>query len=173
MITEFTEDIKKGEIGETIFKEDFLEFLGLRYINIAHSFQVIDGDFLLGSNKKYEIKSNYKDDGQIIIEEYSNYNKGLGSVTPGWFYRSKADIIVFISKNTRTMIFLPFTEEFKQYYKNISSQYELHYNRISYHDGNLWQSAFKKIPLFVLKGFYSVYKKEYSNLLELENLLRR
>lgn len=61
-MTDFLEDIKRGKIGEVIFKEDFLDFLNIHYEDVSgcQRFQIIDTDFIakIGS---YEIKLNYTD----------------------------------------------------------------------------------------------------------------
>ena len=158
--TQFKADIKKGRIGEDIFIQDFLDFLNIKYKDVTgvQGFQVIDSDFLLKIGM-YEIKANYRDDKKIIIEEYTNINENLSPISLGWFYKSKADMLVFISKDTRAMILLPFTQTFKTYYEGIKDKYELRRNRISQHNGRSWQSAFRIIPLIDLSGYFAYYKK--------------
>lgn len=160
MITNFAKDIKRGKIGEDIFENDFLKFLNINYENVSgkQGFQIIDTDYLakIGS---YEIKTNYKDNNIIVVEEYTNINKDLGKISLGWLYKSKADIFVFISKDTRIMILLPNTEDFKVYYEDIKSSYQLIRNKITLSGNNKWQSAFRKIPLKALNGYFSFYKK--------------
>lgn len=158
----FFDSITSGKPGENIFKEDFLDFLNINYIDVTecHKFQIIDSDFI-SKIGLYEIKANYKDDKKIIIEEYTNINENLGKVSYGWFYKSKSDLIIFISLKTRTMIFIPFTDSFKKFYKDISKKIELKYNKFSFNPKTKtkWQSAFKIINLDDIKGFFSVYKK--------------
>lgn len=158
--TSFQKDIYRGKIGETIFINDFLDFLKIKYENVTEkqSFQIIDSDFLAKIGT-YEIKTNYRDDKILIIEEYTNINEILAPVSMGWFYKSKADILVFISKNTRTMILLPFTDEFKRHYETIKEKFALCKNKISQHNGRQWQSAFRRIPLEALSGYFSMYKR--------------
>lgn len=159
-MTEFLEDVARGKTGEDIFKEDFLEFLNINYIDVtgSQSFQVIDTDFITKIGM-YEIKTNYRDDEQLIIEEYTNVNSQYCKVSLGWLYKTRADLLIFISKKTRVMIFLPFTEKFKENYKNIRENTELIRNKVSNHNGNKWQSAFRKVPFSMLQGYISVYKK--------------
>ena len=158
--TNFKDDIQKGKIGENIFKEDFIEFLNINYIDVTgcQQFQIIDADFL-SKIGLYEIKCNYKDNKQIIIEEYTNINKNLGNISYGWFYKSKADLIVFISKITRAMIMIPFTNNFKNKYECIKNNHRLIKNKISYYKNNKWQSAFRIIKLDSINGFFSYYKR--------------
>jgi hypothetical protein len=158
--TSFQDDIAKGKIGEVIFIEDFLNFLHINYQDVTgiQGFQIIDSDFLAKIGR-YEIKANYKDDKYLIIEEFTNANEQLSPKSLGWFYKSKADILVFISKETRAMILLPFTDEFKSHYESIKEEFELRMNKISQHNGRMWQSAFRRIPLQKLNGFFAYYKK--------------
>lgn len=103
---------------------------------------------------------NYKDNECLILEEYTNINEALGKKSFGWLYKSKADLLAFVSKKTRTIIFLPFTQKFKDNYYKIREQTEQKVNKISYDKkGNKWQSAFRVVPFELLKGYISVYKK--------------
>lgn len=157
----FNELIDYGKIGEEIFKNEFLDFLQIKYTDVTNcqQFQIIDSDFITKIGL-YEIKLNYKDDKVLIFEDYTNINESLNKLSLGWFYKTKADLIVFISKSTHTMVFLPFTENFKNHYEKIKEKYELIKNKISYGDnGGRWQSAFRKIPFSDLSGYISVYKK--------------
>ena len=81
----FNDDVKRGNIGEIIFEEDFLSFLGIKFqdVTLSQGYQVIDSDFLAKIGL-YEIKTNYKDNKQIIIEEFGNHNTKLGRISPGW-----------------------------------------------------------------------------------------
>jgi hypothetical protein len=158
--TDFYEDIQKGKIGENIFKEDFLDFLQVKYQDVTNrqAFQIIDSDFLTKIGL-YEIKTNYKDNEILIFEDYTNYNKELGKISLGWIYKTKADLVIFISKTTRKMIFLPMTEKFKNHYSFIRKNTNLITNQITIKDNNKWQSAFRKVPFKLLEGYISVYEK--------------
>jgi hypothetical protein len=158
--TDFFNDIARGKIGEQIFVDDFLKFLSIEYEDVTscQKFQVMDSDFLAKIGT-YEIKTNYKDDQVLIFEDYTNINEKLGKISLGWIYKTQSDIIVFISKKTRTMIFLPFTDKFKEYYSVIRDSTELVENRISTKNSSRWQSAFRRVPFDMLNGFISVYKK--------------
>jgi hypothetical protein len=163
-ITSFTDDIKKGVAGEIIFQQDFLDFLGINYQNVTgcQQYQVIDTDYLTKIGT-YEIKSNYKDNDKLIFEEYTNYNAELGKISLGWLYKTTADLIVFVSKDSRTMIFLPFTEAFKLHYATIRDETKLNMNRVTVYGNCKWQSAFRIVPFELLNGFISVYVKKNSN----------
>jgi hypothetical protein len=162
--TDFFNDITRGKVGEQIFVDDFLKFLSIEYEDVTdcQKFQVIDSDFLAKIGT-YEIKTTYKDNNVIIIEEYTNINKELGKISLGWVYKTQADIIVFVSKKSRTMIFLPFTDRFKEQYAFIRDNTELIKNRISTKNNSRWQSAFRRVPFDMLTGFISVYKKLETN----------
>lgn len=158
--TDFQADIKRGKIGEAIFKEDFLEFLEIEYEDITgcQKFQAIDTDFKARIGL-YEVKLNYKDDRILFIEEYTNVNESLCPISKGWFYKTKADLVIFISKKTRVMVVVPFTDRFKEYYEFIKEDYNLCRNKVSIGNGRKWQSAFRRIPLDTLAGYYSMYKR--------------
>lgn len=159
-ITDFNKDIKRGKVGEQIFIDDFLKFLNINYEDVTgkQGFQIIDNDFVAKIGM-YEVKANYKDNKQIIIEEYTNCNESFGKLSYGWFYKSKADTVVFISKDTRAMILIPFTDIFKAYYEKIKDNYSLIKNRVSQRGNNRWQSAFRIIPLSAINGYFAYYKK--------------
>lgn len=159
-ITNFQSDIKRGKPGEQIFIDDFLEFLHMNYRDVTgvQGFQVIDTDFKSPVGL-CEIKTNYKDDRQIVIEEFGNVNPAFGEIKPGWFYKSKANTLVFISKSTRMMVLIPFTDIFKNHYESIKNKYTLKWNDVSENRGNHWQSAFRKIPLDSINGYFSFYQR--------------
>jgi len=163
--TSFYKDIRAGAPGEQIFIDDFLKFLSVSYENVTQKqgFQVIDTDFVAMS-RYYEIKTNYKDDNKIIVEEYTNINQSLSPISKGWFYKSKADCLVFISKATRAMILVPFNDKFKSHYESIKDNYGLINNKITIHNGSKWQSAFRKIPLDAISGYFSLYRKTQGEL---------
>jgi len=155
--TDFIADIGKGKAGELIFREDFPEFLNINYEDVTgcQKFQIIDSDFIAKIGL-YEIKTNYKDNKILIFEDYTNINN---PVSLGWVYKTKADVIIFLSKETRTMVFLPFNEGFKDHYKYIRDNTSLVKNKITIHNGNQWQSAFRRVPFEMLKGYISIYRK--------------
>ena len=164
MTTSFEEDKKRGKSGEQIFKEDFLDFLGIHYDDVTgcQQFQVIDTDYLTKIGT-YEVKANYKDNKILIFEDWSN----LEYRTYGWIYKTTADLIVFVSKKTRTMIFLPFTDRFKAHYKYIRENTELIRNRPTRAaNGNVWVSAYRKVPFDMLDGFISIYKRKQTKIAE-------
>lgn len=156
----FYEDIKRGKMGEKIFQEDFLDFLNVEYKNVTGSqaFQIIDTDFITKIGR-YEIKMNYKDNFYLIFEDYTNINENLCKKSLGWIYKTKADVIVFVSRETRDMIFLPFNEKFKKHYSFIRENTFLERNKISTKNNLQWQSAFRRVPFEMLKGYISYFKK--------------
>ncbi len=162
----FENSINFGKIGESIFETDFLSFLGLKYKNVSENktYQISDTDFI-SENKNgcsFEVKLNYKDDNNLIIEEYTNINENLGKISFGWFYKCKSDFIVFISKKTRIMIFLKFDNDFKKHYEIIKENYKLINNDITEHNNQKWQSAYRRIPIKSLLGYLSYFKKSNS-----------
>lgn len=161
MTTNFYMDIKKGKTGEKIFKEDYLEYNKIKYKDVStiKCYQKLDVDFITES-ESYEIKSNYKDNEWLYLEEFTNINRLLGDINLGWLAKCKATTIVFISKQSRDMIFLKFNNEFKTRYKEIRKDYHLFRNDISYRYDMKWQSAYRYIPLYEFEGLYKKYNKQ-------------
>lgn len=154
-------DIEKGISGESIFENDYLRFLNMSYTNVTKSpvYQSIDIDYISDAGT-FDIKNSYRDNKIIIIEDYTNVNTSLGDKSYGWFYKSQAETIVFISEITRAMILVPFTKEFKNHYENIKNDFRLQNNKISINrNGDKWQSAYRRIPLRVMDGYFAYYKK--------------
>lgn len=160
--TYFKEDIKKGKIGELIFKEDFLDHLNINYKDVTNhqAFQIIDTDYLASIGGKIEVKTNYKDDKHLILEDYTHYDPEGHEYNQGWLYRSEANLFAFVSKNTRTIVFLPNTAQFKRHYlRDVKKHVPLILNRPSRKNNNVWRSAFRKVPFEFLRGYISIYKK--------------
>jgi hypothetical protein len=159
----FDDWIKRGRIGEMIFKEDFLDFLRIKYKDVTgcQQFQVIDTDYLASIGGKIEVKSNYKDNKQLVIEEHSNCDPLYGRITPGWFEKTEANLIVFVSKDTRLMVFMPMTERLRVFYRSIKHKFREERNGVSFRSdsSSRWQSSFRRVPFSALRGFLSVYKK--------------
>jgi len=158
--TSMIDDVGKGREVELIFKEDFLNFLGIEYVDVTgcQKFQAIDTDFK-STIGLYEIKNTYKDNRQVVIEEFTNINPDLCPISKGWFYKTKSDLVVFVSYKTRVMVLVPFTVEFKAHYESIKENYRLCRNSVTTKGANRWQSAIRFIPLDDIKGYYSMYKK--------------
>jgi hypothetical protein len=161
--TSFANDIKKGKVGEQIFKDDFLEHLNIKYKDVTgnQAFQVIDTDYLASIGNKIEVKANYRDDNKLYIEDYSHWEPDNYELRNGWLIESKADLLVFISKKTRTHILLPNTPKFKKHYADVvKKSTSIIPNKISRnYRGESWQSWFRVVPFDLLKGFISIYKK--------------
>lgn len=156
----FKEMINTAKEGEKIFEEDFLQHKKIKYENVSTiiSYQKLDIDFVT-ENNSYEIKSNYKDNGWLFLEEFNNCNSKLGQISFGWLRKSKASKIVFVSIKTRNMIILNFNKDFKERYMIVRNQYPTRINEISTHNGRKWQSSYKYIPLEEFNGMYYKYQK--------------
>jgi hypothetical protein len=158
----FEESIAKGKIGEIIVKEDFLEFLNIKYQDVTgcQQFQVIDTDYLATIGGRLEVKTSYKDNKELIIEDYTDYRPELGKTSLGWFEKTQANLILFVSKTTRAIVFMPMTQRLKVHYWKIRNDFQLVRNmKTSNRYGDTWQSAYRRIPFSALHGFVSVYKK--------------
>jgi len=151
--TEFSTDIKKGKVGEQIFKEDFLDFLKLKYEDVSgcQSFQIqgVDFCFPLG---RVDIKNSYKShDNTIIIEEYSDQTLKK----KGWFDKSTAHLFIFVDPKTRHMVFVPNTKELHTWYNENKLRWDLCFNKVSYSKNGEWQSSFRVVGLdYIPHSFY-------------------
>lgn len=158
----FDDWIKKGRIGELIVKEDFLDFLHIKYEDVTgcQKFQVIDTDYLTSVGGKIEVKSSYKDNKELVIEAFTDYRPEIGKQRVGWFEKTEANLLIFVSPKSRVMVFLPMTEHFKVYFRSIENNHQLIRNiPTKSKEGSVWQSAYRRIPFSALRGFLSVYKR--------------
>jgi len=157
MTTSFEEDQKRGKKGEQIFKEDYLDFLGIKYEDVSEdkAYQQEGFDFVTDIGN-YEVKANYRDNQLLIFEEWYKHE-----TVPGWIYTTQADVIVFVSLTTRTMIILPLTDRFRYEYEYIKLEVDLQINEPSAgHYQQKWTSSFRKIPFDMLTGYISAYKRK-------------
>lgn len=163
MSTSFNSDITKGQVGEKIFVEDYLIPNNINFIDVSSddSYQKDDVDFITES-EVIEVKANYNDNGWITIEEFTNVEPQLGPISPGWYSKTKATKIVFVSKKTRDMIILDWNVEFKKRYEEVKEDYCLKRNQITKYEnsGKTRQGAFRTINLEEFTGMYCIYKKE-------------
>ena len=158
----FEESIAKGKVGELIVKQDFLDFLNIKYQDVTNcqQFQVIDTDYLASVGGRLEVKSNYKDKKELVIEDFTDYRPEIGKTSLGWFEKTQANLIIFVSPTTRAMIFMPMTQRLKMHYWKIRNEYQLIRNMATTNKySDVWQSAYRRIPFSALRGFISVYKK--------------
>lgn len=139
-----------GGRSESIFIDDFINFLGLSYRDVRDNdiYRGMDVDFLV-DDKKFEVKNN-SDYKNILIQEYKDYEKKI----LGWFYTSKADYFVFIMPD-RKMIILKNSVDFKIYYKN-----SIKNKKITKKDYVIMgKSLFYKVPISKMYGFIAVFNR--------------
>lgn len=158
----FFNDVKRGSIGEQIFREDFLDFLGINHIDVSGSqkFQALGVD-LKTDLGFFEVKSNYRNNHFLNIEDFSNFNEELGPIKKGWFYTTKAKVLVFVSPDTRAMIIVPFTMQFKCRFESLKHGFQRIPNKISRRGDAAWQSSFILLDLNYFEGFFTYYKKDW------------
>jgi len=169
----FNEFVHKGKIGELIFEEDYLIPNEITYENVTDDVNARKSGYDFNTSAgKFEVKTNYKDDEYLILEDQENCNPTLSKISPGWMAKTKADFIVFVSNKTRTLIFLEYSDRFKHHYRHsISGTYPSIKNAISERNGRKWQSSYKKIPFSELSDFIRVYSKSGFTTLELDGIL--
>lgn len=108
-----------GKIGEQMVT-DFFESHGEKVIDVSGDmrYQQIDVDFVI-RNTKIEVKTDLKmlKTGNIFLEFSKDRKTGN---YPSWFYKSKADVIIFIDTNQRVMRVYRYSE-----LKQISDTYPM------------------------------------------------
>ena len=155
MITDFYSDIERGKPAETAFAVCFLNFLRIPFTDVSNvrSYQKDDIDFVTPIGT-FEVKGNYKGAGVLIFEDYTNNNLELGVESLGWVYKTKADQVVFVDEPNKYFVIILWTSDFKEHYESIKNRYKLNSNRITTHGNRQWQSAFRRIPLTAIDGWY-------------------
>ncbi len=154
----FNESKKYGKKQQDIFQSEFLEFLKLKFQDVSDKQQYyVEGIDFKSTYGPVDVKtqSYYKG---IIIEEWSDYPN-----LDGWYYKTKAKLIVYVRPKTRSMIILPFTEAFKELYEEIKDNYEIIPNDKSVKDKSEWRSAYRVVPFNDITGFYAIYHKPYTD----------
>lgn len=150
--TNFYNDLAKGETGEDRFSK-WCKGRGWYCVDVTKEnlFRKDKIDFLIYATGlgcvTVDVKDSYKDNGQLVIEECTNYpNKD------GWLYTSKANFVVFTSE--QTFIWLDMREgKFLEWWKRNNYNYQLHDNKRTTKDGRTWQSAFRVVPLEEIRQF--------------------
>lgn len=151
--TTWDNSLNKGKIKEQIFKEDFLDYLEIGFIDVSmeKDYQKAGIDFLSQCLSGIDVKS-YNDNGYISLEEMSIVEKDV----KGWMYISKAKFFVFVSIQTRTMLILKNNNSFQEWWSENKSEFELRTNQTT-RGNNTWHSQYRNVPLKNLN--ISWYKK--------------
>ena len=162
---DFSRDVLRGKSGELLFKRDFLDHLMIDYKDVTgdKSSQKIGIDFITSAGS-YEVKSIFTDVRLkrlwLPFEEYSNYRRDCGLITDGWFKTTEADILVFAMVKRGSLIFVPLSKDFKRYYnKVLVKKTKFVLGDKSVKGDNEWYSAYRKVFLRDIRGYYSHYKK--------------
>lgn len=147
----FKKNLIAGTTKESIFIDDFLNFLYVPYIDTRNNpnYRKIGVDFVLYGNIKAEVKSTSSKD-YIYIQEYKIMADNKRKL--GWFYTSKCDLFIFVNTN-REIIILKNDNNFKMYYESVIKK-----NHPLKQIGNLLLREVKKTAL---GGFASIYKKVF------------
>jgi hypothetical protein len=150
----FEKCITEGKICEALFSDHYLTPFGLQVADVTNikQYQKIGADFIASLGHKWECKGNYRDNLEIIIEDWSDYRPEINQFIPGWFFTSTADVIVSISKKTVNVVGMKRSKKLVDDYNKIKNYYRLIRNDISYDlRGNVWRSAFRVIPCEIIK----------------------
>jgi len=152
---DWEDSLRKGKIKEQIFKEDFLEYFTIGYIDISN--QKKEYDLEVKELVSVDVKS-YKDNGTIPIEEMSI----VETKKSGWFYSSPAKYFAFVSSSTRTMLLLKNDDALHKWYKDNIDRFESNSETklrtdSTNRNGRRWHSTHRNIPLAELNIAW--YKK--------------
>lgn len=148
---DFHQDIEKGIPGEEMYIQ-YLINNNIHYVDVRSEkdYRKMDVDFLVGEKERMvDVKTNYKDNDQLIFETYGNCEPKYGKKTDGWAYTSWAEYFVFISLDTGKMIEVVNDTQFYFWFKFIAMTKHLNRNKDSYNKktGSKWQSAYIKLDL--------------------------
>jgi hypothetical protein len=146
--------IEANKIAETKFEEFWNKRKNCKVINVTNIpyYRNKDIDFIVSGTTFYgtfEVKNNYKiKNKNIIIELFDNVDPNLGEIRVGWYYYSKADYFIFMSKTTNYFIKIKNNKEFRCWFDEIHFNYPLIPNTPNFNKktGKIQQSAFKSIP---------------------------
>jgi len=144
LTTNFVTDNIKGQTKERKFKlwcarrNIQVQDLTRRHLTYDFVVQILDRKF------KVDVKSWTKPD-KLVVEEFHD----LTSQKPGWFHTSEADYIVYVNHDRLIWMNL---EKARRIHNQIYRSYDLIKNRPTRGKyGDVWQSAFRYIPLHELK----------------------
>jgi len=163
--TIWEQDLKKGKVKEEIFKEDFLHFLDIGFIDVSNDkeYQKKDVDLVLQKVMgNIDVKS-YKDRNYISLEEMNCVESGR----KGWMYESEANFFVFVSTNTRAMLILKNDKELQNWWQINKTRFQLKTNETKSKD-SIWHSQYRNIPLKELNIMWVKKNNQYKKPPELK-----
>lgn len=147
----YKNDIELGKTGENIFTK-FMINRNIEYVDVSNNnnFYQFDADYLIKKDneyKWYDVKFNYKNDNQLILETFFNCNLQYGKIRKGWVFTSWSDYFIFISDTQ--LINLSNSESFQEWLKKNVNQYHLYKNKPTHDEKRnyWWQGAYIRIPL--------------------------
>lgn len=151
--TTWNNSLNKGKIKEQIFKEDFLNYFEIGFIDVSleKDYQRAGVDIISQCLSGIDVKS-YNDNKYISLEEMSIVERNV----KGWIYTSKAKFFVFVSIQTRTMLILKNNDSFQKWWNENKSKFKLKTNQTT-KDNDTWHSQYRNVPLKNLN--VSWYKK--------------
>jgi len=140
--TDFATDYETGDIGVKTFLD---HFKGQLISEVPYE-RKEEYDYKVNGTK-YEIKTNFKDDGMLVIEEWNSRAENV----KGWIVTSKSDFIVFVSKTTGMMLMYP-TKTLQDWYRDnhdwIRTSIPLHKNKKTNGNyGDQWTGEYRRIPI--------------------------
>ena len=156
-VTEFSADITKGERGELIFKQDYLDVFNIKYKDVSKEKHCQKKGFDFYTNRgTYEVKNTWNGGRNIIIEESTDIL--CDPVKKGWIYTTEARVIAFIHEATRKMLLLHRTDLFMFHYGLIKEDFKVKINDVSTNwRGDDWQSSFRVVPIKAIEKYTKYY----------------
>lgn len=138
--TNFWNDLSKGQKGEKMFA-DFVKQCGCFCI---HTDLICPFDYYLFDNScekwyKVDVKANYKSDGQLVFEQWSDVGKKRG-----WVHDQSVDVWVFINPDSGDMVWVN-APAVRDRWLIIREEHPMILNSIN--SRNAYQSAFISIPI--------------------------
>ncbi len=157
----FEADIARGNKGERLFVEKFLQYFNIECDNVSQNpiYQRKGYDFIT-SLGNIEVKTRSgKDVDTLCIEEYSNRNEDLGPIKRGWWYTTEADYIFFVFAERQVMVILKMNDEVRAHYDSIKENYYMYDNDVTQWGKATWQSSFRCVPVTEMREYIAWYKK--------------
>jgi hypothetical protein len=155
-VLDFDESLTKGERGEIIFKEDYLDVFNIKYEDVSKDpvYQKKGYDFKTNRGA-YEVKNTWNGGQNIIIEEATDVL--CEPERKGWIYTTEARVIAFIHEATRKMLLLHRSDLFMFHYGLIKDDYPVQLNEPSTRGDAVWQSSFRIVPIKSIEQYTKYY----------------
>ena len=155
---EFEQSIYEGLKYEEQF-EAWCYLRGIKLKDRRNEFVGIDYDVTLPTGQIIQVDiKRYSKPFYLAIEDLND----VRTQRPGWFYKSKATFIVYVG--CQRLVWLRLSDCFRRWYRRHKNQYYQHVNQPTHHNGSVWQSAFRFVPIEDIKQW--IIEKKLTNIKE-------